>query len=409
MTKTASDQTKPLSGIRVLSLEHIRSGPTASVLLADAGAEVIKIEPPGSGEAGRGLFVTDKHGRRAPFMLLALSRNKKSLTLNLRSDKGKEMFKQLVKQSDIVLENMRPHVLDRLGVGYSVLKEVNPRIVYVSISGFGHQDIYKSPYSDWPAFDYVAQALSGYTYTAGRDEDPPLLSNAVPADTVPSFLAAFGALAALRMRDQTGQGQHVDTAMYDSMVLLNNHTVTYASLFGEKWPKRGKFISSAPGDAYKASDGYFIVGVVGEPMWKRFCQTIGREDLIDLPELKDGNSRSKNEEAILTPIISEWAKNRTVEESCRLFMENDVPAVPVQDELELLSCPHLKARNMLVEIDDPDAGRATVAGNPVKFSAAPEEKSSPSPKIGEHTSEILEEELGLSRAELDILQKEGVI
>jgi crotonobetainyl-CoA:carnitine CoA-transferase CaiB-like acyl-CoA transferase len=409
MAVPSAEPRKPLTGIKVLSLEQFRAGPTATLLLADAGAEVIRIEPPITGEPGRSLTITDKHGHAVPFLAPSLSRNKKSLSLNLRSDKGKELFKSLVKCSDIVLENMRPDVLDRLGLGYEVLKQVNPGIVYVSISGFGHRGTFQSPYWDWPAFDLVGQALAGFMYRAGREDDPPLLNTAIVADTVPGFLAAFGALAAIVMRNQTGQGQHVDIAMYDSMVLLNNFALCNASLTGERVPKRGKLPVSAPYGAYKAKDDYFVIGVAGEHMWQRFCQAIGREDLISWPELEDGATRSRNDDTVLRPIIEEWAKDRTVQEASHFLMGKGVPAAPVQNELDLLSCPHLKARNMLVEIACPNGGKVMQAGNPIKFSAVPEESPSPPPGIGEHTYEIFGEMLGLGHGELEGLREQGII
>jgi CoA:oxalate CoA-transferase len=409
MTVSFSHPQKPLSGIRVLSLEQFRAGPTATLLLADAGAEVIRIEPPITGEPGRGLKITDKHGHEVAILPLSLARNKKSLSLNLRSEKGKDLLKSLVQRSDMVLENMRPDVLDRLGLGYEVLKQVNPGIVYVSISGFGHRGAYQSPYWDWPAFDLVGQALSGFMYRAGRDEDPPLLNTAVVADTVPGLLAAFGALSAIIMRNHTGQGQHVDISMYDSMAFLNNLAIANAALTGERMPSRGKLPTSAPYGAYKAKDGYFAIGVAGEKIWQRFCQAIGREDLLSRPELKSGATRSRNDDTVLRPIIEAWAQDKTVQEAYRFLMDKGVPAAPVSNELDLLRCPHLQARRMLVEVDGPDGEKVLQAGNPIKLSAVSEQAPSAPPRIGEHTDEILHTLLGLGDDEIEQLRQEGVI
>lgn len=400
---------KPLNGLRVLAMEQFRAGPTATLLLADAGAEVIRIEPPVIGEPGRTLTIPDRQDRDVPILNLSLSRNKKSLSLDLRSDKGKELFRRLVKISDIVLENMRPDVLNRLGLGYDVLKEINPSIVYVSISGFGHRGKNQSPYWDWPAFDLVGQALSGFMYRAGGENDPPLLNTAVVADTVPGFLAAFGALSAIIMRNQTGKGQHVDIAMYDNMVLFNNFALNNASLTGQKVPDRGKLPTSAPYGAYMARDGYFVIAVAGETIWQRFCQAIGREDLISHPLLRDGATRSRNGDIVLRPIIESWAGQLTVQEASRFLMSKGVPAAPVQNELDLLHCPHLKARNMLVELETPHGEKVMVAGNPVKYSEVSEDQPDPPPDIGEHSYEILDKLLGLSYEEMDILKQENII
>lgn len=399
--------TKPLSGIRVLAVEHYRAGPTTSLLLADAGAEVIKIEPPGTGEAGRGLVVKDRQGQNVSIVIASLSRNKKSVTLNLASEKGKELFKQLVKRSDVVLENMRAGVMDRLGLGYSELKTVNPRIIYTSVSGYGHLDIYQSPYWDWQAMDPLAQAMSGFMYTAGGEADPPIYNVSLLADTVPAMLAAFGILTAIIHRNRTGLGQHVDISMYDCMVFLNNYRVIIASLTGTNVPR--KLLSSSPLGAFKAKDGYFAIAVVGELIWQRFCKAIGREDLVTLPELKDGDRRAQNEEKSLWPVIEEWAASKSVEEVCRILRDSGVPSAPVQDEMTLLNCPHLKARRMLVEIETSPGAKATVAGNPVKLSAVPEKEPSPPPFLGQHNLEVLGGLLGFNEEQIRSLRKEGII
>jgi len=397
---------KPLQGVRVLAVEHFRAGPTASLLLADFGAEVIKVEPPRSGELGRSIFINDGQGRPVPLLTLSLHRNKKSITLNLRSERGRELFKRLVELSDVVLENMRPGVMENLGLGYSELKKINPGLIYASISGYGHLDIYQSPYWDWPAMDPLAQAQSGFMYSMGRETDPPWYNSTIIADTVPSMLAAFGVLLALRQRDRTGEGQHVDISMYDAMVFLNNYRITCASISGARLPR--KPATSAPMGAYRAKDGYFALAVAGEPIWQRFCKAIGRPDLITHPELRDGVARARNEETILRPVVEGWARDKSVAEVCRIFREHDIPAAPVQDELSLLNCPHLKARRMLIEMAH-ESRKVTVVGNPVKLSAVPEEPPAPPPEPGQHNVEIFRGLLKLDETELKRLQDEGVI
>ena len=398
----------PLSGIRVLAVEHFRLGPTGTMMLADAGAEVIKIEPPGVGEQGRTIKVRSKEGKMVPFLLPNLNRNKKSLALNLRHERGRELFKELVKLSDVVWENMRPHVLAGMGLGYQELRQLNPRLIYVSVTGFGHPDIYPSPYSDWPAFDAIGQAMSGFMYSAGDKGRPPAYSTAVLADTVPSILAAYGALLALQMRERTGLGQHVDMSMYDGMVFLMNYGVAYYAITGSE-PPRGEVPTSAPMGAYRARDGYLVLGVGGEPMWQRFCQVLGREDLLHHPQLSNGFERARNNEEVLRPIIEGWLADKTVSEAYRFLMERGVPAAPVQTIADLFRCPHLESRNMLVPVEDPEAGVVRVAGNPVKLSAVPEKPARPAPGVGQHTHEVLGQLLGLSPAEIQELQGAGVI
>lgn len=398
---------KPLSGIRVLAAEHFRAGPTASLLLADAGAEVIKVEPLGGGEAARGLVLKDEQGHPVPVLITSLCRNKKSITLNLSTQKGKDLFKELAKRADVVLENMRPGVMDRLGLGYSNLAKVNPRIVYASISGYGHTDIYKSPYWDWPAMDPLGQAMSGFMYTSGEDETPPIYNVSILADTVPGMLAAYGIMVALFHRNLTGQGQHVDISMYDSMVFLNNYRVICAALTGSRVPRN--LVTSAPLGAYKARDGYFALAVAGEPIWRRLCKVMGREDLLSAPEMRDGQTRARHEKTMLRPLIEEWAQDKSVAEVCSALREQGVPTSPVQDELSLLNCPHLKARKMLVECPTPSGGKVATPGNPIKLSAVPEEEPEPAPELGQHNREVFGKLLGYTEEQIDKLKSEGVI
>lgn len=399
---------QPLTGIRVLAVEHFRMGPVGSMMLADAGAEVIKIEPPGTGEAGRNIVVVNREGERLPLLSSSLCRNKKGLSLNLQHERGKELFRELVKRADIVWENMRPGVLDRLGIGYEALKEIAPSLIYVSVSGFGHRDIYESPYWDWPAFDHIGQALSGFMYTTGSEDSPPLYSSGIVGDTIGGIIAAYGALLALQMRERTGQGQHVDVAMYDAMLTLNNYRISIYSLTGSK-PLRGTLPTSAPSGPYKTKSGHVVIIVVGDHLWPRFCRLIGREDLLDRPELSLGFKRAEHNETILRPIIEEWASDKTAREAAAFLMAGGIPAAPIQDVEDLFHCPHVKSRQMLVEVEDPEVGRVKHVGNPVKLSGVTEPPPSPPPRVGEHNEEILGGLLGLTSAQIEELRRTGVI
>ncbi|MDP6509937.1 MAG: CoA transferase, partial [Dehalococcoidia bacterium] len=384
----------PLSGIRVLAVEHFRMGPHGTMMLADAGAEVIKVEPP-EGEQGRAMTVRSSDGRDVAFLAPSLSRNKKSVTINLQNREGVELFKSLVKVSDIVWENMRPGVMDRLGVGYDTLKEVNPGIIFVSLSGFGQGDILPGPYMDRPAFDAIGQGLSGLMFAAGYSEQPPLYNTAVMADTVPSMMGAYAALVALQMRHRTGLGQHVDVAMYDNMVALNNLAVNLYTIAGVKTP-RGALATSAPFGPFKARDGYVVLAAGGEKIWQRFCTAINREDLVGQPGLGNGNERALSLETVLRPIVEDWMADKTRQEVCDLMLEHGVPAAPAQDVEDIIACPHLEARQTFWEIEDPALGKVKVIGNPIKMSAAPPFAPTPPPLVGQHNQEILGSLLGLS-------------
>ena len=405
--EAAASGPHPLSGIRVLAVEHYRMGPHGTMMLADAGAEVIKVEPP-DGEQGRALTVRSRDGRDVAFLAPSLSRNKKSITLNLQHEEGKKLFKALSKVSDIVWENMRPGVMDRLGIGYAALKEVNPALIFVSLSGFGQGDIMPGPYKDWPAFDSIGQAMSGLMFATGNEEQPPLYNTSVMADTVPSIMGAYSALVALQMRHRTGLGQHVDVAMYDNMVALNNLAISLYLLAGVKLP-RGRLASSAPFGPFKAQDGYVVLAVAGEKMWLRFCQAIGREDLVSQPELSNGNERARNIETVLRPIVEGWMADKTRQEVCDLLLERGVPAAPAQDLEDVVACPHLEARQMFWEIDDPVLGTVKVIGDPIKMSGAPPFPPNPPPQVGQHNQEIYSGLLGLDARQIDDLKAKGAI
>jgi formyl-CoA transferase len=377
------------------------------MMLADAGAEVIKVEPP-EGEQGRAMTVRSSDGRDVAFLAPSLSRNKKSVTINLQNREGVELFKSLVKVSDIVWENMRPGVMDRLGVGYATLKEVNPGIIFVSLSGFGQGDILPGPYMDRPAFDAIGQGLSGLMFATGNSEQPPLYNTAVMADTVPSMMGAYAALVALQMRHRTGLGQHVDVAMYDNMVALNNLAINLYLIAGVKIP-RGALATSAPFGPFKARDGYVVLAAGGEKIWQRFCTAIGREDLVGHPGLGNGNERALNLETVLRPIVEDWMANKSRQEVCDLMLEHGVPAAPAQDMEDIVACPHLEARQAFWEIEDPALGKVKVIGNPIKMSAAPPFPPTPPPLVGQHNQEILGSLLGLSAQEIDDLKARGAL
>lgn len=400
---------RPLDGIRVLAVEHFMAGPYGSMLLADFGAEVIKIEPPGTGEAGRHVApcIANERGMVSQ-TLVRLNRNKKSVALNLQEAQGQEIFRRLVGVSDVVWENLRPGTMDRLGLGYQTLRAIKPALIYASVSGFGHSDIYQSPYAQLPAFDIVAQGMSGLMLRAGKEGEPPAYLGFPLGDQYPSVLAAFGVVLALRWRDLTGEGRRVDISMYDALASLNELCIGLRNFTRQPSP-RGTVGVSAPYDAFRVSDGYVVIAVVGEPIWERFCRTIGREDLLEDPNLERGMDRLERTEGLLRPIIEDWGRDKTRAQVVELLNAQAVPAAPVYDVDELLSCPHLRARNMLLAIDDPVAGRVVVAGNPIKMSGAPEPATEPSPQLGQHTAEVLSELLGLRQSDLAALAAEGVI
>ncbi len=399
----------PLKGLRVLDLSHVVAGPYCSMLLADLGAEVIKIERPRMGEMARtlGPFVTNSRGEKASGTLLRLARNKRGITLDLRKAEGKRLFLDLVKISDVVLENFVPGVMEKLELGYPVLKETNPKIIYASISGFGHEDLYPGPFVDRPSFNLIAQAMGGLMEITGDPDGPPFECGASVGDIFPGLLTAFGILLALKIRETTGAGQHIDTSMYDGMISLNERAILNYYLTGVI-PRRGKEALLMPHGAFRTKDGYVAIAVFTNEQWEGLCRAMGREDLAADPSLKSGIERAKKG-AFLRPIIEEWTSQRGKNEVTELLLAQGTPAGPVQNAKDILECPHAKARKMIVEIDDPIAGKIKMAGNPLKLSMVSEPPLNPPPLLGQHTQEILSALLRMSSAEIERLKTEGII
>ena len=409
MSKDGVDYGMPLTGIRVLALEHIRMGPSGSKMLAEAGAEVIKIEPPGKGALERRMVMDTGGATGVSYLITSLSHNKKSVTLDLKTERGKELFKQLVKVSDVVWENMKPDAMDCLGLGYKDLKEINPRLVYVGLSGFGHKDIYDGPYQERLAVEPIIQAMSGLMFTAGKEGDPPLVNATYLSDTVSGMVGAYGAMLALYMRQRTGLGQFVDISMYDVMVAVNNYAVSVRFRTGSNPPRGEQFLRGANG-VFKAKDGPVVISVPAgsEEQWSSFWHAIEREDLIENPDLRNPLERHRNTESITRPAIAAWAAEKTVDEIVGLLTARGVPVSPVQDARDILKCPHLRARKMLIEVQDPVMGKVTEVGNPVKLSGVRELPPGVPPRLGQHNEEIFGGLLGLTTSELEELKGSGV-
>lgn len=403
-----TDDSRPLTGVRVLGVEQYMSAPYCSMLLADAGAEVIKIERPGQGDARRSIGpFAEGGGERMAGGFMAYNRNKKSLTLNLASDEGRDIFRQLVGVSDVVVENLRPGSMDRQGLNYSALKEINPRLIYAAISGFGRLEGYEGPYADRPAFDIVAEAMSGIMNLVGFEDRPPSWTIYGLADIYSGVCAALGILEALYMRERTNRGQFVDSSMLDNMISLNERMVMLHSLTGEE-PRRGQLRHLYPRGAYECKDGYLAVNVPDNLIWKRLCEAIGREDLIDDPRCLDGTTRASNS-GFIDEVIEKWLSGKTRSEAAAILNGRGVPVGPVYSAEDVFADPHVKARKSLVEVEDPKIGTYRFARTPIVLSEAPEIETRPAPRLGEHTEAILSGLLGYDDSELQSLRKAEVI
>ena len=399
---------RPLSHIRVIGLEQYMAGPYCTMLLADAGAEVVKIERPVSGDPRRSMppFV-ERGGVRKAAGFMAYNRNKKSLALDLRNPKGKEIYHALAVKADVVVENLRPGSMDRMGLGYEALKSLHPRLVYAIISGFGRLQGYQGPYGDRPAFDIVAEAMSGIMHMVGFEDKPPSWTIYGMADIYSAMVTAYGIVQALFMRERTGEGQLVDSAMYDNMLSLNESMVALHSVAGQS-PRRGRPRNAYPRGAFHARDGWIALNVPDDRIWSRLCEAMGRADLIEDKRSNTGTARSENS-AFLDPIIEDWLAALTRDEAVDRLNAAGVPTGPVHTAEDIFACPQVAARGMLMPVHDPEVGDFEFARTPPHLSAAPELPAEAAPSLGQHTREILESLLDYSSQEIDDLAEQGVI
>ena len=399
---------RPLSGIRVIGLEQYMSGPYCTMLLADAGAEVIKIERPGTGDPRRAIppFV-EKDGVRKAGGYLSYNRNKKSLALNLRREAGQDILRKLVELADVVVENLRPGATTKMGLEYDKLRELNPRLIYAAISGFGRLPGYQSDYSQRPAFDIVAEAMSGVMDLIGFEDRPPTYTLYGMADVYSGMIAAFGIMQALFMRERTGRGQMVDVSMLDNMLALNERMVTLFSVTGQE-PKRGRLEHLWPRGAFQCRDGYVALNVPDDIVWQRLAGAVGRPDLAEDPHSTDGTSRAANA-AFLQPIIEAWMADKTRVEVVDALNAAGVPTGPIYTARDVFSDDHFRRRKMLVEVDDPEVGPSTFARTTPHLSAAPEIPTGAAPNLGQHTRSILQELLDYESEQVDRLIEAGVV
>ncbi|MBI4201137.1 MAG: CoA transferase [Chloroflexi bacterium] len=399
----------PLDGIKVLDVTHAVAGPFCTMLLADAGAEVIKVEPPHTGEMGRQgrPHITSDTGEPLSLRYVQLNRGKKTITLNLRDAKGKALFKRLVGISDVVAENFSPGTMERLGLGYDVLRAINPKIVYASVSGYGKRDDLRGPYSNWAANNPAAQAMSGLMDVTGEPDGPPCFVGASLGDTIPGIWTAYSIMLALEHRHRTGLGQAIDIAMYDCLVMHNDHAPEIYDLTGVS-PGRGGEVMYAPWLCLEANDGFVMVsGGGGSERWKQLWQAIGRPDLASDPQYT-GPFEGSFVLRVIKPAIEVWSRQKGKWEVDRVLREIGFTGAPVQTAKEVYDCPQLEARKMWVELE--------VAGkkfrqphNPAKLSACPDQSPPAVPLLGEHNDYVYQQLLGLEPGQLQELQAASVI
>lgn len=393
-----------LENIRVLDLTRVVAGPFCGALLGDMGADVIKIEVPGRGDDARA-YGPYKNGESLYFA--NLNRSKRGITLNLKSEKGRELFLELVKTADVVLENFRPGVMDRLGLGYDGLSRVNDQIIYAAISGFGSY----GPYSDRPGYDILGQAMGGMMSLTGTADSGPVRAGSALADMIAGLNTAAGVLAAINARHIIGHGQRVDVALVDGVVAcLENAFVRYIDT-GKLYERNGNaYASIAPYDSYQAKDGLVIIACGNQKLYERFCvDIVGKPEWVTDPRFCTNVLRVENMKE-QKALIEEWAKDYTVEEITDTLLAAGIPAGPINDVASIMRDEHIVgAREMLVEVEHPVIGRMTTNGDAIKLMDTMPHVTCPAPTLGQHNEEVYGEILGLSAREVERLEAEGVI
>ena len=394
----------PLDGITVIDLTQIYQGPYATFLMAKAGADVIKIEPI-NGEPSR---IRAKVSGSASLPMAMLNTNKRGVTLNLKTEGGRKLFKEMIKRADIVIENFAPGVMDRLGVGWSVLHEINPRLIYGTGTGYG----LSGPDRDNLAMDVTIQASSGMMSVTGMPDGPPMRAGASIVDFLSGVHLYAGIMTALYERTQTGEGRLVEVAMQDTAypTLASNLGFTYRGS-GALPPRVGNRhggLALAPYNVYEASDGHIAVVCVTEPHWHKMLAAMGREDLKDDPRFSTNKARVENL-AQTDEVVQQWASSRTRDELVALSKHHGFPAAPVRNLIEVMNDPHMHARGMLEWFEDEDLGRIVLPGSPLMIHGADRVATVSSPKLGQHNQEIYGQWLGMSDAAIEALKKEGTI
>ncbi len=410
-THQPSQQPLPLGGLRVLDATHIVAGPFCSMILADMGAEVIKVERPKSGDRARHNhpFVTSEDGRKVSARFLGVNRNKKSITLDVRDARGQRAFENLVRVSDVLLDNWGPGAMARLGYGYDRLREINPGLVYATITGFGDSEGLRGPYSQWPANNPCVQAMGGWMEITGAPDGPPQMVGDNVGDSVPGVWTALGVMMALEGRRKTGLGQHVDMAMYDCMVAHTTSSMPHYQATGEVTSRARENMFTAQ-LAVKAKDGYAVLAGAGTTdKWAALWRHIGRGDLVNdsrfLGQGVTGEFYFNN----VVPAIEEWSQHQAKLDIAQQLIKLGFSMGVVQNTADIDQCPHLAARKMFVETGDSLGGKFRAANTPIRLTESPDTPTHTPPTRGEHNLEIRCGIGGLTTEELRQMERDGVV
>jgi formyl-CoA transferase len=393
--------------VRVLALEQMQSLPYATQMLARLGADVVKVEPPQGGDSGRGSLpaMTDPDGRRVGATFLRNNLGKRSVCVNLKHPRGRDLVLRLASRFDVIAENSKAGAMARLGLGYDDIAAVHPKGIYVSVSGFGNT--VATPYRDWPAYASIVEAMSGIYEMKRTGDSPPAVAPAgALGDIGAALFATIGILAALRQRETTGQGQYVDVAMFDAMVAMTDIVTNFWSM-GLHGGELGPLILHG----FRAKDGWFVLQVGREPAFARLVELIGRPEWAADPRFATRQGWVDHLDDLLRPAVEDWAAGLTKVEACQVLGTAGLAAGPCFTDAEVVADTHVAARAMLVQVPRTDGVEqpVLVPGNPVKMSAVAESAESRPPWLGEHTAAVLSAELGLAPAEIEALRGDGVI
>lgn len=381
----------PLTGLKILDLSRVLAGPYATMMMADFGANVYKIEPPNVGDDSRafGPFV----GKESAYFM-SLNRNKRSMILDFKKPSNVEVFKEMVKNADVVVENYKPGTMEKFGLGYDVLKEINPKIIYAACSGFGHT----GPYHQKPAYDIIVQAMGGIMSITGQENGEPTRVGASIGDITAGIFTAYAIMLAVYHREKTGEGQMIDVAMLDCQVaILENAIARYVTSGEVPKPIGNRHPSITPFASYTAKDGHIIVGAGNDRLWEKLCTTINRMDLHKDPRFDTNPNRTKNVEELAVE-LNKTLKEKTIAEWIDLLDAAGVPCAPINTVDKIVNDPQIKSREMIVEVEHPVAGKLKMPNVPFKMTKTPGKITSPAPLLGQHTNELLKEMFGWDEA-----------
>lgn len=395
---------RPLEGIRILAVEQMQSLPFATQILARLGADIVKVEHPIRGDLGRSSLpsVRDKSGNQMGATFIRNNLSKKSIGIDLKHERGRELFRQLSLNFDVIAENFKPGTMEKFGLDYTNLALTHKEIIYLSISGFGNTT--ESPYQKWPAFAPIAEAMSGmYTFNRPAHEEVKVSPVGALGDTGTGLFAVIGILAALRHREMTGVGQYIDLSMFDSMIAFADIVPNYFSMGHD--PRAPSLLIN---HGFKIGNGELVIQIGREHQFENFVRLIGRTDWLEDEHFSTRQGWLDNIDTI-REALQNWAGNKTTLEVCKLLAEVGVAAAPVFEAKNLISDEHVSVRNMLIEIPTFDGDPVLVAGNPIKMSKLAEGGDTPPPSLGEHTKEVLIGELSLTQNEYAQLESDGVI